>query len=246
MIASNPGELENAANLLASGPANVSFFGWKAFADGSLGGRTAALYEPYDDDPDNTGILRLDLEQARLMAGACLGLGGTVAIHAIGDRANDEVLDLFEGLVSRGADPARLRIEHASVLAPGAIERMAALGVTASVQPAFLASEVDWLAKRLGPRVERTYPLEALAAAGVSMIGGSDCPVEPPNPWDGIAAAAGPARLGPGRAMDLFSRPLMVGEEASFQVIDRDPLTSPDIGSTRVVAAYWRGRPVAC
>ncbi|MEX0667294.1 MAG: amidohydrolase family protein [Acidimicrobiia bacterium] len=244
-IASTPLELETAAERLAGGTPNVTFFGWKDFADGSLGGRTAALYEPYSDDPENTGILRFDPDRARLMADACLGLGGTVAIHAIGDRANDQVLDLFEGLISHGADPGRLRIEHASVLTSDSIDRMAALGVSASVQPAFLASEVEWLGRRLGPRVERTYSLEALAAAGVPMVGGSDCPVEPPNPWGGISAAAGPGRLGPQRAIDLFSRPITPGSEANFLVIDRDPITSPEIGSTRVVAAYRHGQPLA-
>jgi hypothetical protein len=245
VIASTPSDLDTAAKRLTDGPPNVSFFGWKDFADGSLGGRTAALYEPYSDDPGNVGILRFDATKARTMADACLGLGGTVAIHAIGDKANDHVLDLFEVLVSDGADRARLRIEHASVLTADAIDRMAGLGVTASIQPAFLASEVEWLGKRLGDRVERTYSMEDLMAAGVQMVGGSDCPVEPPNPWGGISAAAGPGRLGPQGALDLFGAVLSPGDRADFLVIDRDPITSPDIGETKVIAVYRRGEPQA-
>jgi hypothetical protein len=245
VIASTPSDLDTAAKRLTDGPPNVSFFGWKDFADGSLGGRTAALYEPYSDDPGNVGILRFDATKARMMADACLGLGGTVAIHAIGDKANDHVLDLFEVLVSDGADRARLRIEHASVLTADAIDRMAGLGVTASIQPAFLASEVEWLGKRLGHRVERTYSMEALMAAGVQMVGGSDCPVEPPNPWGGISAAAGPGRLGPQAGLDLFGAVLSPGARADFLVIDRDPITSPDIGETKVIAVYRRGEPQA-
>ena len=244
VIASTPDELANAAARLAGGPSNVTFFGWKEFADGSLGGRTAALYEPYSDDPGNTGVLRFESDKARKMADACLDIGGTVAIHAIGDRANDQVLDLFEVLVGNGVDPGRLRIEHASVLTTAAIERMALLGVTASVQPAFLASEVEWLGKRLGPRIDRTYSMEALAAAGVPMVGGSDCPVEPPNPWGGIGAAAGPGRLGPKSAIDLFGNALTPGHAADFLVVDRDPTTSFEIESTKVVAAYRRGQPL--
>ena len=244
VIASTPSDLETAAKRLADGPPNVSFFGWKDFADGSLGGRTAALYQPYSDDPGNVGILRFDAARARTMADACLGLGGTVAIHAIGDRANDQVLDLFSELLSDGADRTRLRIEHASVLTVDAIERMARLGVTASVQPAFLASEVEWLPKRLGDRVERTYSLAALMAAEVPMVGGSDCPVEPPNPWEGISAAAGPGLLGPISSLDLFSTVLAPGARADFLVIDRDPLTSPEIGDTKVVAAFRNGQPL--
>jgi predicted amidohydrolase YtcJ len=245
VIASTPRELESAAKRLADGPPNVSFFGWKDFADGSLGGRTASLYEPYSDDPGNNGILRLDADKARTMAEGCLGLGGTVAIHAIGDKANDRVLDLFQALVSDGADRDRLRIEHASVLTADAIDRMAGLGVTASIQPAFLASEVDWLGKRLGDRVERTYSMEALRAAGVRLVGGSDCPVEPPNPWGGISAAAGPGRLGPRGALDLFGNLLTTSAPADFLVIDRDPSTSADIGGTKVLATYRNGQPLA-
>ena len=244
VIASTPAELEGAAESLAHGPPNVRFLGWKEFGDGSLGGRTAALFEPYSDDPQTSGTLRLDIGHARHMAEACLGMGGTVAVHAIGDLANDRVLDLFEVLARGGADPGRLRIEHASVLTPGAVDRMAALGVTASVQPAFVASEREWLPKRLGPRVARTYPFAALAEAGVPMVGGSDCPVEAPNPWSGIAAAAGPAGLGPRAAMDLFARPLTEGMGADFLVIDRDPRSSPEIGATRVVASFRHGQPL--
>jgi hypothetical protein len=130
------------------------------------------------------------------------------------------------------------------VLTADAIDRMAGLGVTASIQPAFLASEVEWLGKRLGDRVERTYSMEALMAAGVQMVGGSDCPVEPPNPWEGISAASGPGRLGPQGALDLFGAAFSPGARADFLVIDRDPLTSLDIGGTKVVAAYRNGHPL--
>ena len=124
------------------------------------------------------------------MARSSMMLGGSVAIHAIGDRANDRVLDVFEELVDMGADPERLRVEHASLLTEAAIERMARLGVTASVQPAFLASEGDWLEKRLGEeRMSRVYPFRTLLEAGVKVIGGSDSPVELPDPAIGISAA---------------------------------------------------------
>jgi predicted amidohydrolase YtcJ len=87
--------------------------------------------------------------------------------------------------------------------------------------------------------------MEDLMAAGVQMVGGSDCPVEPPNPWGGISAAAGPGRLGPQGALDLFGAVLSPGDRADFLVIDRDPITSPDIGETKVIAVYRRGEPQA-
>ena len=244
VIASNPAELTAAAERLNQGPSNVTFFGWKDFADGSLGGRTAALYEPYSDDPDTTGTLRLDHDRAVLMGRTCLDLGGTVAIHAIGDLANDRVLDVLEELIEAGGDQSRMRIEHASVLRDETVSRMARLGVTASVQPAFITSEVDWLAKRLGDRSGSTYALAALAQAGVPLVGGSDCPVESPNPWWGMAAAAGPGGLGNEVAFRMFGADLAVGSPAHLVVVDRDPVTTPDPAGTRVLAVYRRGEPI--
>jgi predicted amidohydrolase YtcJ len=148
------------------------------------------------------------------MARATMMLGGSVAIHAIGDLANDLVLDVFEELIEMGAEPDRLRVEHASLLTEPAIERMARLGVTASVQPAFLASESDWLEKRIGEeRMSRVYPFRSLIEAGVTVLGGSDSPVELPDPAIGIAAAIdrpgfNPSeRLSPGQAEALFAPP---------------------------------------
>jgi predicted amidohydrolase YtcJ len=243
VIADSPAELEVAANRLDRAAPNVSFFGWKAFADGSLGGHTAALYEPYTDLATTRGTLRLNPDHAARMSRICLDLGGSVAIHAIGDMANDRVLDLFEQLTGAGADPRRLRIEHASVLSPGAIERMARLGVTASVQPPFLLSESGWLAKRLGSRTRFTYPLAALAAAGVPMMGGSDCPVEPPSPWIGVEAATGPGGLTPLDTLQLYSQEIRVGDPANLLVLDRSPLIAPS-HTPGVTAIYRRGSSV--
>jgi predicted amidohydrolase YtcJ len=246
VIASSPSELgEAAARLDRAGP-NISFLGWKEFADGSLGGRTAALYEPYSDDPGNRGILRLDHDHARTMARAALGLGGAVAIHAIGDLANDQVLDLFEDLITDGADPTKLRVEHASVLTERAIERMARLGVTASVQPAFLSSEVGWLDKRLGRRTELTYPLARLSAVGVPLLGGSDCPVEAPNPWWGMASAQDHGGLSQQAAFDLFAARLEVGGPADLLVLPFDPFgaTPAQLRNLKPNAVYRHGELV--
>lgn len=245
VIANSPAELKEAAGRINDASRNVSFLGWKEFADGSLGGHTAALYEPYSDDPDNRGIVRLDTERARIMARACLSLGGTVAIHAIGDLANDRVLDLFEVLIREGADPGMFRIEHASVLSDTAIERMAELGVTASVQPAFLASEAGWLGVRLGARTARTYSLAAMRQAGIRLVGGSDCPVEPPNPWWGMASAEAPGGLSRRAAFGLFSEHLAVGDPANFLILDRDPISTNQLAATKVLAAYRAGNNIS-
>ena len=190
VITDSPGELEAAAQRLRAAGGRVKWTGWKEYADGSLGGHTAAMYQPFADRGDTTGRLRLDPDRAAVMAQATLDMGGTVAIHAIGDRANDAVLDVYRGLLDEGADSSRLRIEHASLLSDDAIGRFAEMGITASVQPAFLASEEHWLEKRLGAdRMEMAYRFDSLRAAGVRLLGGSDSPVETPDPAIGIRAA---------------------------------------------------------
>lgn len=200
----NPDELAEAARRLAQAEGPVRFHGWKDFSDGSFGGHTAAMYESYSDRPDTTGTVRLDHHSAVEMGLASYRMGGVVAIHAIGDLANDLVLDVMEELISHGVHPGSTRIEHASLMTPSAIERMARLGVTASVQPAFIASEENWLHKRLGPeRMERVYPLRSFLEAGIPVIGGSDAPVEHPDPQTAIAAAVNRPGFNPSEALTV-------------------------------------------
>lgn len=202
VIASTPDELRSAKERLDTAQGPIRFMGYKAFIDGSLGGHTAAMYEPFSDRPDTRGTERYRHDHTTEMARVSLELGGAVAIHAIGDRANDLVLDVHQDLLDGGADPARLRVEHASVLTDETIERMARMGVTASVQPAFLASEASWLVKRLGPeRMDRAYPFRSLLDAGVPLLGGSDSPVELPDPQTGITAAIDRHGINPGEAL---------------------------------------------
>lgn len=199
--AANPGDLSTAAERITAAGGRIRFGGWKEWSDGSFGGHTAAMHEPYSDMPGETGTVRIEHAHAVEMGRTALSLGGSVAIHAIGDRANDLVLDIHEELVATGADPSRLRIEHASLLTASAVERMARLGVTASVQPAFLASEGDWLPRRLGERMNLVYPFRSLAEAGVTLLGGSDTPVESPDPTVGIAAAIDRHGINPTEAL---------------------------------------------
>jgi predicted amidohydrolase YtcJ len=204
VITEDPAELTTAAAAIRSAEGRVTFVGWKDFSDGSLGGHTAAMYQPFADQPDQVGTLRLRPDKALMMARTSIDLGGAVAIHAIGDRANDEVLDFFEILLGEGADPASLRLEHASLLTDEAVDRIARLGITVSTQPAFLASEGEWLEKRLGSeRMGLAYRFRSLAEAGVNLLGGSDCPVEPPDPSIGIAAATDRHGINPGEALNL-------------------------------------------
>jgi predicted amidohydrolase YtcJ len=214
VIASTPEDLVAAKQRIDEAAGPIRFVGYKDFSDGSLGGHTAAMYEPYADRPDTRGTERYRHDHMVEMGKTSLGLGGSVAIHAIGDRANDLVLDVHEELIDGGADPARLRVEHASILTDATIDRMARLGVTASVQPAFLASEATWLEKRLGAdRMSRAYPFRSLLEAGVPLLGGSDSPVELPDPEIGIRAAVDRHGINPEESLsqeqaeELFTPP---------------------------------------
>ncbi|MGA7227407.1 MAG: amidohydrolase [Acidimicrobiia bacterium] len=204
IAADNPSVFADAADQIRRSEGRLRFLGWKEFADGSFGGHTAAMHQPYADRPDTLGTDHLRPDHTIEMARTSILLGGSVAIHAIGDRAIDSVLDVFEDLIAMGAEPPRLRIEHVSIPTGEAIQRMADLGVTASVQPAFLASEGNWLAKRLGDdRMEGVYPFRSMMQAGVPLIGGSDSPVELPDPQVGIAAAVDRPGFNPSERLDL-------------------------------------------
>ena len=263
VAAGDPDELRRAAERIAEAPGRVGFLGVKLFSDGSFGGHTAAMLEPYTDRPGERGTDRLDPEWALRMARTSLGLGGKVAVHAIGDAANRAVLDMMETLVAGGADPADLRVEHASVLTASDIERFGRIGVTASVQPAFLASEYGWVERRVGPeRIRRTYAFRSLLEAGAPLAGGSDCPVEPPHPLAGMAAARDRCGVVPeegldaGDALRLFTEwsaraigvegRLVPDAPATFTVLDGDPVDASADGlrSTRVLSVWVDGAPV--
>ncbi len=256
-------QLRDAAHRIReTGSPRLTFLGVKIFGDGSLGGHTAAMHEPFTDR-DTTGQLRFDPAAALPLAEAALELDGVVAIHAIGDAANAAVLSFYERLIEREADPHRLRIEHASVLGAAEIAAFARLGVVASVQPAFLASETQWLEKRVGAeRLADCYPFRSLLEAGVPLAGGSDCPVEPPHPLAGMAAARDRCGIvpeegltaeqafrlfttGAARAM-LEPTPLAAGSPADFVVLDVDPLaaTPDELRAARVLGTYLDGRRV--
>ena len=255
-IAHSVGDLESAARRLDTAGDRLRWAGYKGFADGSLGGHTAAMHAPFTDLPDEFGTMRLDASD-RLLAETSLRMGGMVALHAIGDRANGAVVDLYEDLVAGGAAPQRLRIEHASVLDRADIDRIARLGVIVSVQPAFLGSEFEWIGDRVGPdRIVTTYPFASLDHAGVPLCAGSDSPVESPDPWAGMALARDRAGvmesegLLPDRALSLFTDgaavalgeplPLSPGSPADVVAVDRDPVASdPDRVRDTVVFETW-------
>jgi len=158
----------------------------KLYADGALGSRGAALLEPYADDPDNAGFLVTPKEALVEAARVALEKGFQVATHAIGDRANRIVLDVYEEVLSahpEARDP-RWRIEHAQVLDAEDIARFGRLGVLASMQGVHCPSDRPWAPRRLGAaRVrEGAYAWRKLLRSGARILNGTDAPVEPLSP----------------------------------------------------------------
>lgn len=157
----------------------------KVFLDGTLGGRTAAMLEPYDDR-DGRGELREELGSILPRVRAVVAEGWPVAFHAIGDAAVRLALDVSERLPE-----GTFRIEHAQVVDPADLPRFAALGVTASMQPAHLLLDAAILEPALGRRAAHAFPWGALARSGARLEFGSDWPVGPLDPRVGVEAAVG-------------------------------------------------------
>ncbi len=188
----------------------------KGFMDGSLGSRTAAMEDPYADDPSNTGLLRYpDTAKLNGMATARAAAGFQLGFHAIGDRANEVALDAFQAAeqvaVAPGQRPApadpdaaivthvdatpvaaqlRYRIEHAQVVEAVDFDRFAKLGVIASMQPSHLLTDMNWAGARLGPeRTPLSYTWRSFLDHGVTLAFGTDYPVESISPFRGLYAA---------------------------------------------------------
>jgi len=225
----------------------------KIFLDGGIGAHTAALDEPYRDDPENRGILWLEQESLDRLVARAHRAGFQIATHAIGDRAIRSVLDAYErALVQWPRENHRHRIEHCELCTGDLLDRVARLDVIAVPQPIFLAEMGHTYLVSLGEaRAHRIFPLRTLLDAQVPLAGSSDSPVSSYRPLDGIQAAitrraASGDTLGPGeelavrQALHIYTTggayasfeegtkgALIPGYLADLVVLDRDPLQVP-------------------
>lgn len=165
----------------------------KIFADGSLGGRTALLSQPYLDEPDQRGIAIHDAGELTWLTKRAAELGMPVAVHAIGDEAAANALQAIEAVPFAAAKnnlSLRHRLIHAQLMRPDLIRKLQHLPVVADIQPRFVASDFPWIMERIGEELlPYAYAWKTLLQAGINCAGGSDAPIEPLHPVWGIHAA---------------------------------------------------------
>ncbi len=267
--------LSAAGPLIGYGGDHLTVRAVKLFADGSLGSRGAALLAPYADAPGQRGLEFLSDAELRAKIETALRAGYQVNVHAIGDAANRQVLDAFTAAY-RVVDGRALRnrIEHAQILAPEDIPRFVPLGLIASMQPTHATSDRLMAERRLGPaRLRGAYAWRTFLAQGTPLAGGSDFPVESPNPFYGLYAAVTrmdrdglpPGGWHPEQAMTLEEAfraftltaayaqhqegslgSLEAGKWADFVLLDRDPFAIParDLWKVRVLQTWVGGAPI--
>ncbi|WP_370935560.1 amidohydrolase [Amycolatopsis sp. cg13] len=237
--------LEAGEGLLTVGP-------FKLFVDGSLNTRTAYCHEAYPGSGEK-GLLELPPEELVPLLRRAHEHGLTPAVHAIGDHANTIALDAFAEVGCPG------RIEHAQLLRPEDVPRFAALGLVASVQPAHQPDDRDVADRHWHGRTDRAYAYRALLESGARLELGSDAPVAPLDPWDGIAAAVGRTDderepWHPEQAIPLADalaassggrRGVQVGEVADLVLTAADPsgLSTKELRDMPVSATIVAGRP---
>jgi predicted amidohydrolase YtcJ len=182
-----------ADSVQARGPGDdwIRLAGVKGFMDGSLGSTTALFFEPYVDDPSTSGLEVTPTDSMRSWIGAADSAGLQVVVHAIGERANATLIDIYDSIAAaHGPRDRRFRIEHAQHLRPQDVDRIAKSNIIASMQPYHAIDDGRWAEKRIGPqRIHNMYVFRSLIDKGVHVAFGSDWTVAPMDPILGIYAA---------------------------------------------------------
>jgi hypothetical protein len=254
--------LEGMRAIAATGPSEwlygdrLRVVGVKIYSDGALGSRGAWLKHDYRDAPGQRGLGFLTDAQLREQMSAAAALNLQVAVHAIGDAANAQLLSAIEALSSRFPGDRRWRVEHAQIVDPADLRRFGRHGIIASMQPVHQTSDMHMAEARMGlPRLGGAYAWRSMIDNRARLAFGSDFPVESPNPFHGLAAAISRQdaqgrppggwlpveRLTIREALDAFTRgaayagfaegkvgQLLPDRHADFIVLDRDIMTERD------------------
>lgn len=235
--------------VLGRSPASRARFGWlKLFADGSLGSRTAAMLEPLEGSSSERGIWLTEAGTLAEHAARAARAGIATQIHAIGDAAVRAALAAFEPTITR-ALPLRPRIEHAQLVDPADRVAFGRLGIVASIQPVHLRADAAQARASWGDRAERSgYAWRSLLDNGATLAFGTDAPVEPIDPWPGLALAIqrrwpgwppGTGSFGPGEALSLDEalRAACLGPAQAEGAADRGRLVAGQRADLTVVPA---------
>ena len=250
---------DGAAALIAGGPRSVAdgriiTRAIKYYADGALGSRGAALFEPYADRPDTTGLMQITGDQIIPLYEAALRGGIQVATHAIGDRGNASVAEWYQQALNavpaaerpNGAD-VRWRIEHAQILRPSDYHWFQHLPIIASMQPSHAIGDLHFAPARLGDaRLDGAYAWHSLVDLGVIVVGGSDAPVERGDPLIEFYAAVARADLEgfqgpdwrPGEAVDRATALKMFTLWPAYASFREDELGTIEVGKRADFTAF--------
>ena len=239
----------------------------KFFLDGTFGAKTACMYEPFTDAPEKCGFCVVDTEDLYQKMKVAHDNEFQICIHAIGDKGNRIAVDLYKRLLDESPrENHRHRIEHASILTENVLKDMAKYKIIASCQPPFINSEFNWLEKRLGKeRLKDTYPMKSILDAGVTLISGSDCPVEDPSVIMGLHALVHRNDFIPEQCISIeealktytikaaygafeenIKGSIEIGKLADFVIVNRNPLEVPidEIRNIQVMETIIRGKTV--
>jgi predicted amidohydrolase YtcJ len=241
--------------------------GLKLYLDGIFGAKTAYMFEAFSDDLNNVGYCVIGKEEIYEKMKEAHNQDFQIAIHAIGDKGNRIVMDLYKRLLSEfPRENHRHRIEHASMLTEDVLEDMARYKIIASCQPPFITSEYKWLPKRLGiDRCKYTYPMKSILDHGIILISGSDCPIEDPNPILGLHALVTRNGFVPEQCITIeealksytinaayaafeedIKGTLEPGKLADMVILDKNPLEVPkeEIKNLQILETIIRGKTV--
>jgi len=193
-LTADPDRLQGYEALRQKYPASGDWlrFGYlKDFMDGTLGSATAMMFEPFDDEPDKTGLPQMSYEELEARVLAADSRGFQIGIHAIGPKANNWILNAYEKAQEiNGVRDSRHRSEHAQILIQQDVPRFAALGVIPSMQPTHCITDKRFAEKRIGTERSRyAYAWKSLADSGARLAFGTDYSVEPLNPMEGLYAS---------------------------------------------------------